>query len=147
MKNFILATFLLFSITSQAQSDPLKLASDIWPPFTNVENEKRIAIDIVNVALDRMSIPNSILIDQFDNVMLGISNRMYSGSAALWFSEERAESLLFSDPYLHNQLILVGRKGNVVDAKDLSELGKVKIGVVENYAYGDELMNLSLIHI
>ncbi|MEM8896018.1 MAG: transporter substrate-binding domain-containing protein, partial [Bacteroidota bacterium] len=45
-------------------------------------------------------------------------------------------------PYLHNQLILVGRKGADVSARTFEELSGSKLGVVGSYAYGDEMNNL-----
>ncbi len=130
---------MLTSMLSKSQQNDLILASDIWPPFTNIEGEKRIALDIVNVALERISIDNNIVIENFQDVMLGIESGKYSGSSALWYSEDRANDLLFSEPYLFNQLVLVGRKGSDVGAISFNDLGEVKIGVVENYSYGEEL--------
>lgn len=141
MKSAFFSLFFFASLLSAGQgNNSLILASDVWPPFTNVEGEKRIAIDIVQEALNRIEIENSIYIDDFEDVMIGINEEVFSGSAALWYTDKRAKSLLFSKPYLHNQLILVGRKGSDVNAKSIDELGKVKIGVVENYAYDEAFL-------
>jgi ABC-type amino acid transport substrate-binding protein len=138
----IILTALLLSsgFCGIAQEESLKLASDIWPPFTNVEGEKRIANDIVSKALANIDITNSLEIVDFSSVMTGIYDGTYAGSGALWYSDERAKELLFSKPYLYNQLILVGRKGSDVSATNFKELGSAKIAVVENYAYGDLLL-------
>ena len=137
MKQFI--RLLLFFISTLAYGQQkLNLASDIWPPFTNVEEEKSISFDIVKEALDRNSIMVNIDILEFDEVIKTIKENKYDGSAALWINERRKEYLIFSEPYLYNQLILVGRKGSDVSARDFNELRKVKIGVVSNYAYGIE---------
>lgn len=136
MIRLFLLLFLSFSMATQAQERTLKLSSDVWPPFTNVEDEKAIALDIVRTALERVNITTDYDIQEFTEVIEGINNGLYDGSAALWFSEERAESLLFSEPYLQNQLILVGRKGSDVNVSSVLELGNTRIGIVENYAYG-----------
>lgn len=124
---------------SLAQTPELTLASDVWPPFTDVEEEKRIAIDIVREALKRVDVDAYFEIEKFDEVVSGINKGLFDGSAALWFTKEREEELIFSDPYLHNQLILVARKGTDVSAKSFNDLGEVKFGLVENYAYGDKI--------
>lgn len=137
MKQFLL--LFLFSLSTLAYSQQeLNLASDIWPPFTNVEEEKSISFDIVKEALERNSIIVNMDILEFGEVLSVIKKNEYDGSAALWMNEKRKEYLLFSEPYLHNQLILVGRKGSDVSARDFNELRNVKIGVVSNYAYGIE---------
>ena len=137
MKQFIL--LLLISLSTHVYSQQeLNLASDIWPPFTDVEGEKSISFDIVKEALERNSIMVHMDILEFGEVLSVIKKNEYDGSAALWMNEKRKEYLLFSEPYLHNQLILVGRKGSDVSAHDFDELRNVKIGVVSNYAYGIE---------
>ena len=50
MKN-LLIILLLIASNVLAQNDTLKLASDVWPPFTNIESEKAIALDIVEEGL------------------------------------------------------------------------------------------------
>ena len=139
MKHFIIASFVLFTSCVFAQTTTLKLSSDIWPPFTNVENEKALALDIVEEGLKRCNITTDLNILNFEQVMDGIMEGDFDGSGALWKNDEREKELLFSDAYLQNQLILVGLKGANVDISALSELENKKIGVVENYAYGDEL--------
>ena len=137
MKQFSL--LFLFSLSTLAYSQQeLNLASDIWPPFTDVEGEKSISFDIVKEALARNSTIVNMDILEFDEVLNVIKENKYDGSAALWISEKRKEYLLYSEPYLYNQLILVGRKGSDVSARDFNELINVKIGVVSNYAYGIE---------
>lgn len=147
MNRTLLIIFLSIGMLCQLKSQELILASDVWPPFTNIEDQKRISIDIVSASLDRISIDNSTKIEPFKNVLSGIENSEYAGSAALWYSKEREEELIFSDPYLYNQLILVGRKGSDVSASSFTELQDIKIGVVENYAYGEELINNETIEV
>ena len=50
---------------------------------------------------------------------------------------EREKVLLFSQPYLENRLVLVGRKGADVSATGMSALKGRRIAIVEGYAYGD----------
>lgn len=139
MKNIFIPFFLLFSTLAIAQTNSIQLSSDVWPPFTNVEGEKSIALDIVAEALQSIDISVDYHIIDFEDVMDGIASGTYDGSGALWLEKSREETMLFSDPYLQNQLILVGRKGSNVLVKAISEFKGKRIGVVENYAYGDFL--------
>ena len=136
MTRLLLLTFLSFSFGLNAQEQTLNLSSDIWPPFTNVEGEKAISLDIVKEALDRIDITVKYNIQDSVEIMSAINEGVYDGSAALWISEERKGELVFSEPYLQNQLILVGRKGSNVDVSSVLELGETRIGIVEGYAYG-----------
>jgi ABC-type amino acid transport substrate-binding protein len=117
----------------------LRLASDVWPPFTNVKGEKAIANALVREALSRSQIREQTKIIEFGDLTEGIRNEIYDGSAALWKDPEREAYLLFSEPYLENRLILVGRKGSPVDVADFSKLEGKTIGIVGHYAYGEKL--------
>lgn len=138
-------SFLLvfFAVSCFAQTGALRLSMDVWPPFTNVEGEKSIATEIVETALERVNISSSSTVTDFDDVMAGINSGAYDGSPALWKSEEREKGLIFSEPYLENQLILVGRKDADVAFPYFSGLAHKRIGIVENYAYGDSLMKVA----
>jgi hypothetical protein len=50
---------------------------------------------------------------------------------------ERERFLLFSQPYLENRLVLVGRRGADVSAKTLAALKGKRVAIVAGYSYGD----------
>jgi len=119
--------------------DELRLASDVWPPFSNVEGESAFAIMLVEEALMRSGIEMRSEILDFDKVLIGLQDGSIDGSPTLWYTKERAEYLTYSDPYMENRLILVGKKGADVSATSLSELNGKRIAVVGTYAYGAEV--------
>ena len=45
--------------------------------------------------------------------------------------------MFFSDAYLENRLVLVGRSGTDVTAKSLTVLKGKRVAVVKGYAYGE----------
>lgn len=137
MNKSILFLLLLLNLSLYSQQVELKLAADVWPPFTNIEGEKSILTDLVGEALTRINTNTKFEIIEFTDVLSEIESGKYDGSPALWISEERKEKYLFSKPYLYNQLILVGRKGSDVSQSSFAELSGKKIGVVDNYAYGN----------
>ena len=139
MKQFLLITILLIHTLVFSQKKELRLASDIWPPFTNIEGEKAFALDLVKEALARINIKSSYEIMEFNDVVSGIDGGEFDGSAALWLSNEREKKYLFSEPYLQNQLVLVGRRGSDVGATSFSEFDNKKIGIVGSYAYGIDI--------
>ena len=111
------------------------LASDIWPPFTDVEENQSIALDLVQEALIRTGVKTNVEFLNFADVLTGLSEKKYDGCAALWATDQRKETLMYSVPYLQNRLVLVGRKGTDVTARSLSSLPGKRIAVVENFAY------------
>lgn len=148
MKPFITFLFIITCLNTHAQRQELKLASDIWPPFTNVEKEKSIATDLVQIALERIGVNSKSNITNFEDVLSGIENNNYNGSAALWKDSKREKNLLFSEPYLQNQLVLVSLKDENINITSVTELANKKIGVIEGYSYDSDLMkatNLELV--
>ncbi|WP_299164033.1 ABC transporter substrate-binding protein [uncultured Eudoraea sp.] len=136
MKKLLLLFLTFSSLIMHSQNQNIKLASDIYPPFTDVEGEKGFALEIVKEALNRGGIQTDLTITGFTEVLDGINTGTYHGSAALWKTEDRENYLLYSEPYLENRLILVGRKGSDVSAKSLKELKDKKIAIISGYAYG-----------
>ena len=113
-----------------------------FPPFTDRAGQKSFALELVSEALQRANISTQTDIVFFEQVMDGIEAGTYDGSAALWKSKDRETYLLYSEPYLENRLILVGRSGSDVSATSLSELQNKRVSVVSGYAYGSEIYTL-----
>ena len=136
MKSILSFALFLTTTLLYSQQTALKLASDTWPPFTDVNTRFALAIDLVHEGLLRSGVQEHTEILDFKNVLNGIANKQFDGSAALWHSPEREKTLLFSEPYLENRLILVGKKGSDVSANTFSALKDKRVAVVESYAYG-----------
>lgn len=135
-KHTVLSALAAFVVPLAMVAQVVKLASDIYPPYTDVVGEKAVALQIVENALSQNGLETAYTIVPFTDVIDGISSGAFHGSAALWLSAEREESMIFSDAYLENRLILVGRKGSKVDHISMEELAGKTIGIVSNYAYG-----------
>ncbi len=136
---------LLFVLTApfilRAQVTQLNLAFDVWPPFTNEPGKTSVAEEIVKTALNRNSIGVKPRIVDFPIVLKGLEEGTFQGSPSLWKTSEREEYLIYSKPFLHNQIILVGKKGANVSAKSLNELEGKRIALVKGYAYGEEVLS------
>ena len=122
-----------------AESPKLRLASDSWPPFTGGSEGQRIAIQLVNTALGRAGFSTETSIIDWKEVERGLRTGKFDGSAAIWKTTERERDLVFSQPYLENRLVLIGRKGSNVDAVTISDLAGKRVAAVGRYAYGDEI--------
>lgn len=136
MRVFFLITCLTLALGAQAQS-VLRLASDVWPPFTNESGKQAVAMALVHEALQRSGFQPGTDILATGAVTPAILRGEYDGSVAVWRDAEREAILRFSEPYLENRLILVGRKGSEVEATRLADLEGKRIAIVESYAYGE----------
>lgn len=124
-------------VVLQGQAAPLALVSTAWPPFTNAPGQPRFALDLVEEACRRIGIGVTTAIvpaEEFTNALL---NGPYDGSAAAWKDAARERELYYSQPYLENRLVLIGRHGADVSATSLEPLAGRRIAIVAGYSYGD----------
>lgn len=117
----------------------LSLVSTAWPPFTNGPGQPRFALDLVEAALGRLQIASTTTIVSAADFTPSLLSGTYDGSGAAWRDPVRERALAFSQPYLENRLVLVGRHGADVSAKALSNLAGKRIAIVEGYSYGDAI--------
>ena len=136
----IALTLVLLPVLAVAEEPrQLRLASDIWPPFTDGTDRQRVAVELVHTALERAGISATTTIVDWRDVENGIRQGRFDGSAAMWRTEKRARELIFSDAYMENRLVLVGRRGSDVSATEMSDLAGRRVAAVGRYAYGQEI--------
>lgn len=119
-----------------AQLAPLRLVSTAWPPFTNAPGQPRFALDLVEAALGRFGVSAKTTIVSAAEFTPSLLAGRFDGSAAAWKDPDRERVLIFSQPYLENRLVLVGRHGADVSAKGLTDLTGKRIAIVGGYSYG-----------
>ncbi|MGB0403907.1 MAG: substrate-binding periplasmic protein [Salibacteraceae bacterium] len=142
-KVIFLICFLHVSTGIFSQVERITLGSNIWPPFTNTSGNKAVSTDIVREALSRSGLKSKHVIKDFGHVLEELKSNSLDGCAAIWFTKERSNFLNYSDPYLINKLILVGKKGNPIQFSSLNELGNKRVAIVADYAYGNDIETAS----
>jgi polar amino acid transport system substrate-binding protein len=125
------------SLVVSAQTAPLSFVSTEWAPFTNPPGQPRFALDLVEAALGRVGLNARTTIVSAAEFTPALVNGQFDGSAAAWKDPERERMLVFSQPYLENRLVLVGRHGADVSARALADLKGKRVAVVEGYSYGE----------
>ncbi len=120
---------------------PLRFVSTTWSPFTNAPGKPRFALDLVGEGLRRAGISAETVIVDEARFASSLLSGEFDGSAAVWKYAEREPVLIYSQPYLWNRLILVGRQGSDVSAASLAELAGKRVALVAGYVYGEEVEN------
>jgi polar amino acid transport system substrate-binding protein len=129
------------SVSGTAQTKELHLASTPWSPFTNAPGQARFAIDLVHAALERIGITADTTIVAEGTLTPALLEGRFDGSAALWRDDERERRLVYSQPYLQNRLVLVGRRASDVSATTLAGLVGKRIALVGGFSYGEVSTN------
>ncbi len=123
----------------QGQTRHLHLVSTRWAPFTNAPGQPSFASDLVDEALTRIGITTDTTVVAPGELTPSLLASRFDGSAALWKDAERERVLLYSQPYLENRLVLVGRKDSDVSASTLADLAGRKVAIIEGYSYGESV--------
>ena len=133
----LLLLIIAIPILASAQERQLQFVTTVWPPFTNEPGQPRFALDLVGEALERVGVTAETVIVDEAKLTPSLLSGEFDGSAALWRGgKERERVLIYSQPYLENRLILVGRQGSNVSATSLADLAGKRIAVVAGYEYG-----------
>lgn len=121
----------------QQSATTLRLASTPWSPFTNAPGQPRLAIDLVDAALQRIGVTAETTIVPDGELTPALVEGKFDGSAALWRDAERERTLIYSKPYLENRMLLVAARGTDVSASSFAALAGKRIALVDGFAYGE----------
>src|SRR5262245_9388287 len=117
MVAFSCAASLWLSAQAPRPQVSLSLVSTVWPPFTNAPGQPRFALDLVEAALGRIQVTAKTTLVSAGDFTPSLLSGRFDGSAAAWKDAARERALIFSQAYLENRLVLVGRSGADVSAK------------------------------
>jgi len=143
LKKFMLA-LIAVSLFSLAQAkDPLVLSNDAWPPFIIEGDKQGTAEMLVCQALERSGWPCTVEVKDWETVLKEARIGAIDGIAAAWRNPERETFLLFSEPYLTNRIVPVVNGKNPAAIKSIKDLAGLRVALVSDYAYGDEIMAMA----
>ncbi|RXF04360.1 hypothetical protein D9603_06225 [Pseudoalteromonas sp. PS5] len=131
---YLVFLFTLTSIQAQPKITKLTGGHNAWPPYIE-ENGKGLINDIVSAAFRTQGVEFKIKIAPFSRIMMMVENRQIDLVVALWETEERRKSFLFSAPYFYNEMVLVSKKTNPIDYQGVESLRYRSVATVRGYGY------------
>ena len=120
MKKFKLTVLLLCTMMlSQLQAQDLTVVANIWPPYVDEAlPDNGLAIKIVTTAFKRAGYEPKLRIEKWEKALSGSKLGVYDVVGAVWKTDSRKEKLLFSNPYLNNNIVFVSRSGSDIKYKN-----------------------------
>jgi len=143
MKNLTVVLLAIFLFSNAQAKDPLVLANDAWPPFIVDGGDQGTAKQLVCQALERSGWSCELKVEDWDKVLVEAQSGSIDGIAAAWKDADREGYLLYSEPYLTNRIIPVVNETNPVSINSPSDLAGLRVAIVVDYAYGDEISNVA----
>lgn len=128
--------------STPAWSEKIVAAADPYPPYIDPGNPKQgISMQIVRAALASQGYEVEIRFVPWARALDGVKNGEYDILPNAWWTQERATFLLYSEPYMKNEIKFIKRKGSPFEYQGLASLTGKTVGIVRGYGYGDEFLN------
>ncbi len=140
---FFLISLLVFAtVNVNAKAQEITIVANIWPPYVDTALPGNgLAVLIVKEALQRAGYTPKGRLEKWQRALEGTDLGVYEVVAAIWKSKAREEKLLFSDPYLKNNIVFIAKSDTVFEYNTYSDLYGLLIGVLKDYAYDEKFNN------
>ncbi len=119
----------------------LRLVANYWEPYTgNHLPFGGLATRPVRRALLGAGFQSDVTVMPWPRALMTVTQGSVDGIVAIWSTGQRRNALIFSEPYLHNELFLFHRIGMRGVPRNLTELSGFSVAVGRGYDYSDEFL-------
>jgi len=123
----------------EARADDVLIAAtlDDFPPYCGQALPNfGFSNDLVVQAMGRTGHKVTVVFVPWARALSGAMDGYYDILPSVWYSPERGNALLFSEPYVVSRLVFVTRKDSPFDYTRLEDLAGKTVGIVNGYEYG-----------
>lgn len=140
----ILIVSFYYSASVYSESSPITLYASEYPPFYASQlPQQGVITEIVRTAFNRVEQPIDVEFLPFRRGLQQIQQGQADGMFALWYSDERAKQLWFSDTIVSNDIVLLRRLDDL-RSFDRHNLHGLRIGNVRGYLPPDIILQQNL---
>jgi polar amino acid transport system substrate-binding protein len=130
---------LLVALSATASASELEITGSTWPPYVTQQLYKNgVAVVLTEEALIRAGYKPITTIESWPESLEATADGTYDVITGVWLTDERAEQLEFSEPFIKNYIVFVTRDDNYIEFNEREDLKGLRIGVVKDYAYSNE---------
>lgn len=128
----------------------LTLAGLPWAPFIGrgLPNQG-FSVELVSEVFRQAGYETKMVFAPWKRVIDGIKTGEFDVNIAIWHSPQRQQYMAFSQPYFHNQMVVVSHTPLYAQQSTLSKLLKLKgkLGIMDDYAYSIDILRYPNRHI
>ena len=113
--------------------------ADPWPPFIDPDSPTMgMSLEIVSAAfaVEGYEVKHEIM--PWARALEGVKEGIYDIVPNLWYTDERAEYMLYGDAYAVNEVKFIKLKGDTFEYDGLASLKGKTVGIARGYGYGDD---------
>ncbi|WP_108648978.1 substrate-binding periplasmic protein [Dongshaea marina] len=138
MKYLTLLCCFLMMVSAQLSAKAVTLTADEWPPFSGKKLQNMgLANEIVVTALKKGGMESKVKILPWTRAMESVKQGKMDAISTVWYTDERAKTFIYSDPYLSNRVVFVKKAGNPFEYDGVDSLSGKNVGIIRDYGYGD----------
>lgn len=137
------AMALTLTVGATAQAADFTIATlKGWPPFSGKDlPNKGFSNDVTQTALERMGHSATIKVMPWARALEMTKRGKFEVLPSVWYSDERAKSLKFTDAIASNRIVFIKEKGDNFEFTGIDSLSGKSVGIVQDYDYSDEFLN------
>lgn len=137
----VLVLLLCLLLAAPAWSQTIVAAANPYPPYADPTYPRQgICLQIVRAAYASQGYEVDMHFVPWVRAISGVKNGEYEILLNAWWTQERATFLLYSEPYMKNEIKFIKRKGDPFEYHGLASLTGKTVGIVKGYGYGDEFL-------
>ena len=142
MKKISIVLVLFVSLfISQLQAQNVDVIANIWPPYVDKAlPENGLAMKIVKESFARSAYTMNLRLEKWEKALQGAEIGAYEVVGAIWKSKARKRELLYSQPYLKNNIVFLTTTNSKMEYNSLNDLQGLLVGILKDYAYDEKFM-------
>jgi len=135
-----------FATTGYCTTKHIRFATVPWPPYYGPKllNQGYVT-EITKTALARVGYTMEVDFVPWKRALHDAYNGYYSGVLGLYYSDDRAEWMAFSEPIASVQLVFFEKRGRNIHWDKLTDLKPYIIGTEQGFVYTDEFDNANFL--
>lgn len=138
----VLIGIVAMTVALPAQAETLKLTASAWSPYVDAgTREHGFAMALLATALKRAGYETQVSLEPWPRALEATADGRYDVIGAVWYREERGQSLAFSEPYIECEIALIKRADSDFRFDGRESLIGRTIGVVDDYAYSRQAVD------
>lgn len=133
---FFITLVTVIAFVHAEQSNQLNMTASPWSPFVSRDLAGNgVAVCIVTKALQRAGYKTTFALLEWPRDLEGTKLGEYDVITSIWYTEERAADLVFSEPIIENRIKLMVHADSDIHITETGTLKGYRVGLVEDYAY------------
>lgn len=129
----------LLAFAADANAQELKVVASVWEPYVSASMERNgVAPALVRTALRRAGYRVQLYIDRWPRSLTATQAGNFDAIVSVWYTDARAETLAFSEPFINNRLQFMKRAADDIELRNREDFVGLRVGVVEDFAYSEQ---------